>query len=183
MTFSRISTGLLTNQNQGGGSKKQGIPSSIGLGRFSLNSIKRRSYPIISINEKKCDLTLFVGNLDELNNLYNKIIFTNNSETIPIICINNITDLILDNTNEDFTCAIIIDSSCIPSNYILYRNINLKLSQGDNIYQLKYLFSTENLVGNVIQIGFSKLNAIEKIGTGDGIYNTTDPITIEFTYP
>ncbi len=42
---------------------------------------------------------------------------------------------------------------------------------------------TENRKENVIQIAFSKLNAIEKIGSGDGIYNTTDPITIEFTYP
>ena len=189
MTFSRISTGLLTTQNQGGGSKKQGIPSSIGLGRFSLNLIKRRSNPIISINEKNeknCDLTLFVGSiadLSELFSLYNKIIFTNNSESPPIICINNIEDLNLDNTNEDFTCAILIDSSCIPSNYELNKAINLKLSQGNNIYQLDYLFSTENLEGNVIQIAFSKLNNRTKIGSGDGIYNTTDPITIEFTYP
>ena len=166
--------------------KNRGIPSSIGLGRFSLNLIKRRSYPIISINEKNCDLTLFVGEINsisELNSLYNKIIFTNEFEVQPIVCINNITSLDVPDPSNNITCAILIDSSCIPSNYTRETPINLKLSQGNNIYQLNYLTSTEDTVGeNRLSIAFVKLESRTKT-SGDGIYNTTDPITIEFTYP
>ena len=38
-----ISSSTLTSQNQGGGSSKAGSPSTIGLGRFSKNSIKKRA--------------------------------------------------------------------------------------------------------------------------------------------
>ena len=38
-----ISNSTLTSQNQGGGSKKKGFPSTIGLGKFSINNIKKRA--------------------------------------------------------------------------------------------------------------------------------------------
>jgi len=38
-----ISSSTLTSHNQGGGSSKAGSPSTIGLGRFSKNSIKKRA--------------------------------------------------------------------------------------------------------------------------------------------
>ena len=38
-----ISASTLTSQNQGGGSKKKGSPSTIGLGQFSINNIKKRA--------------------------------------------------------------------------------------------------------------------------------------------
>ena len=47
-------------------------------------------------------------------------------------------------TNEDFTCAILIDTSCI-SNYTPDISIQLKLSQGNNIYELIFLNYPINL--------------------------------------
>jgi len=38
-----ISNSTITSQNQGGGSKKKGFPSTIGLGKFSINNIKKRA--------------------------------------------------------------------------------------------------------------------------------------------
>jgi N-acetylneuraminic acid mutarotase len=42
MPLARVSFGLLTSQNQGGGDKKQGLPPSVGLGHFSLKVIQKR---------------------------------------------------------------------------------------------------------------------------------------------
>lgn len=58
MPRSRISYGLLTSQNQGGGgSKKQGLPPSVGLGNFSMNLIQRKAgYCKCPVNVKKCSL-------------------------------------------------------------------------------------------------------------------------------
>jgi len=42
MPRAQISSGLLTTQNQGGGTKKQGLPPTVGLGRFSFNLIQRK---------------------------------------------------------------------------------------------------------------------------------------------
>ena len=43
MPRARISYGLLTSQNQGGGQKKQGLPPTVGLGHFSMNIIQRKA--------------------------------------------------------------------------------------------------------------------------------------------
>ena len=60
MPFARLSYGLLTSQDQGGGDKKQGLPPIVGLGHFSINIIRRKSWPSSSsftkVSSDKCSL-------------------------------------------------------------------------------------------------------------------------------
>jgi len=52
MPRARLSYTLLTSQNQGGGNKKQGLPSTIGLGTFSMNLIQRKAGYCPCVNPK-----------------------------------------------------------------------------------------------------------------------------------
>ena len=68
-----ISSSTLTSQNQGGGSSKAGSPSTIGLGRFSKNSIKKRASACKCSTKSSCTTigTFFFINGDYYkDNLY-----------------------------------------------------------------------------------------------------------------
>jgi 6-phosphogluconolactonase len=73
MPRARLSYGLLTSQDQGGGDKKQGLPPSVGKGHFIFNLIKRKAWP----SEKKDEVKVYKyfayvansGSLDGVNGL------------------------------------------------------------------------------------------------------------------
>lgn len=45
MPRARISYGILTSQDQGGGDKKQGLPPTVGKSIFNFHLIKRKAWP------------------------------------------------------------------------------------------------------------------------------------------
>jgi hypothetical protein len=65
MPRARLSYGLLTSQNQGGGDKKQGLPPTVGLGHFSMKVIQKRGgycpCPLIIGGNNNCALKVVDG--------------------------------------------------------------------------------------------------------------------------
>jgi hypothetical protein len=57
MPRAKISYGLITSQNQGGGNKKQGLPPTVGLGHFSMNIIQRKAGYCRNCVTNTCDTT------------------------------------------------------------------------------------------------------------------------------
>ena len=90
MPRARISYGILTSQNQGGGDKKQGLPPTLGKSNFIFNLIKRKAWP----TEKEDD----------------------NTEDVQLVSVNRAKylmnywpDMVLNNTLKDFNITKKID--------------------------------------------------------------------------
>jgi hypothetical protein len=60
MPRAKISYGLITSQNQGGGNKKQGLPPTVGLGQFSMNIIQRKAGYCRNCGAKQARYTIVI---------------------------------------------------------------------------------------------------------------------------
>ena len=61
MPLARVSYGLITSRNQGGGNKKQGLPPTMGLGPVAMNLIQRRAGYCKCVTTNSPNTGLFVA--------------------------------------------------------------------------------------------------------------------------
>jgi len=76
MPRAKISYGLITSQNQGGGIKKQGLPPTVGLGQFSMNIIQRKAgycSNCITTNYTSVDLSKYCSTIN-YGNIYTVLV-------------------------------------------------------------------------------------------------------------
>jgi len=81
MPRANISSGLITNQDQGGGSKKQGQPPTTGLGTFAKNIIQRRTGTCCP---EKPSIYINISDVADKNTTNNIWTLKNNKTTIPL---------------------------------------------------------------------------------------------------
>jgi hypothetical protein len=137
-----ISSSTLTSQNQGGGSSKAGSPSTIGLGRFSKNSIKKRASACKCSTKSSCTT---IGTFIFINGTAIENHFRLSSGTIPPNYVLAVVYTLTEN-GITITTPIILPDSVTVGCTIIHNNIEYTILQIVNgWYILDKIFPLEGI--------------------------------------